>query len=112
MTAVSMIQRKLIALELSDRMPILVNMLNQEMDESKIIYSKQMNRYFGLKNTLLTLFGINFTTHPFLVSNLDNSICLFYRIQSKGKATVDRNMPVMSGRLRWASELKGKIHLV
>ena len=40
----SLIQRKLIALELSDRMPILVTMLNQEMDESKIIYSKQMNR--------------------------------------------------------------------
>ena len=40
-----LIQRKLIALELSDRMPILVNMLNQEMDESKIIYTKQMNRY-------------------------------------------------------------------
>jgi dynein heavy chain len=40
----SLIQRNLIALELSDRMPTLVNMLNQEMDESKIIYSKQMNR--------------------------------------------------------------------
>ena len=40
----SLIQRKLIALELSDRMPILVSMLNQEMDESKIIYQKQMNR--------------------------------------------------------------------
>ena len=40
-----LIQRKLIALELSDRMPTLVNMLNQEMDESKIIYTKQMNRY-------------------------------------------------------------------
>ena len=39
-----LIQRKLIALELSDRMPILVNMLNQEMDESKTIYAKQMNR--------------------------------------------------------------------
>jgi hypothetical protein len=39
-----LIQRKLIALELSDRMPTLVNMLNQEMDESKIIYTKQMNR--------------------------------------------------------------------
>ena len=32
-----------------------------------------------------------------------------YRIQTKGKATVDRNMPVMSGQLRWASELKGKM---
>ena len=40
----SLIQRNLIALELSDRMPVLVSMLNQEMDESKIIYQKQMNR--------------------------------------------------------------------
>ncbi len=40
----ALIQRSLIALELSDRMPILVNMLNQEMDECKLIYSKQMSR--------------------------------------------------------------------
>ena len=33
----------------------------------------------------------------------------FSRIQTKGKATVDRNMPVMSGQLRWATELKGKM---
>ena len=38
----SLIQRNLIALELSDRMPTLVSMLNQEMDESKVIYTKQM----------------------------------------------------------------------
>eukprot|EP00095_Tigriopus_kingsejongensis_P007513 maker-scaffold103_size370364-snap-gene-1.20 protein:Tk07513 transcript:maker-scaffold103_size370364-snap-gene-1.20-mRNA-1 annotation:"dynein beta ciliary-like" len=40
----SLIQRNLIALELSDRMPMLVTMLNQEMDESKVIYTKQMQR--------------------------------------------------------------------
>ena len=40
----SLIQRNLIALELSDRMPLLVTMLNQEMDESKVIYTKQMGR--------------------------------------------------------------------
>jgi len=40
----SLIQRKLIAQELSVRMPILVTMLNQEMDESKIIYNKQIQR--------------------------------------------------------------------
>ena len=37
------------------------------------------------------------------------SFCYNFRIQTKGKATVDRNMPVMSGQLRWASELKGKM---
>lgn len=40
----SLIQRKLIAQELSARMPILVTMLNQEMDESKVIYNKQIQR--------------------------------------------------------------------
>ena len=34
---------------------------------------------------------------------------LYLRIQTKGKATVDRNMPAMSGQLRWATELKGKM---
>lgn len=42
----SLIQRKLIAQELSARMPILVTMLNQEMDESKVIYNKQIQRYY------------------------------------------------------------------
>ena len=40
----SLIQRSLIAQELSDRMPILVDLLNTEMDESKTIYQKQMSR--------------------------------------------------------------------
>ena len=34
---------------------------------------------------------------------------LLFRIHTKGKPTVDRNMPVMSGQLRWASELKEKM---
>ena len=51
----SLIQRKLIALELSDRMPTLVSMLNQEMDESKIIYQKQMNRSVMISITRLFL---------------------------------------------------------
>ena len=70
----SLIQRNLIALELSDRMPILVSMLNQEMDESKVIYTKQMGR-----------------------------------ITETSKAAVDRNMPPVSGQLKWAQELKAKM---
>ena len=70
----SLIQRNLIALELSDRMPILVSMLNQEMDESKVIYTKQMGR-----------------------------------ITETSKAVVDRNMPPVSGQLKWAQELKAKM---
>ena len=34
---------------------------------------------------------------------------MFCRIQAKGKPSVDRNMPSMSGQLRWASELTGKM---
>ena len=70
----NLIQRNLIAQELSDRMPVLVTMLNQEMDECKVIYTKQMNR-----------------------------------ISKKGKALVDRNMPAMTGQLKWATELKAKM---
>ena len=40
----TLIQRNLIAQELSERMPTLVSMLNQEMDEIRIIYDKQMKR--------------------------------------------------------------------
>ncbi len=43
----SLIQRGLIALELSDRMPLLVTMLNTEMDECKLIYTKQMQRSYN-----------------------------------------------------------------
>ena len=55
-------------------MPVLVSMLNQEMDESKVIYAKQMGR-----------------------------------IQETTKAVVDRNMPPVSGQLKWAQELKAKM---
>ena len=32
-----------------------------------------------------------------------------YRISKKGKALVDRNMPAMTGQLKWATELKAKM---
>ena len=37
------------------------------------------------------------------------NICLFYRINEQGKAHVDRNMPAMTGQLKWSTELKGKM---
>ena len=70
----TLIQRSLIAQELSERMPSLVSMLNQEMDEIKVIYDKQMKR-----------------------------------ISTKGKPLVDRNMPSMSGQLKWATGLINKM---
>ena len=40
----TLIQRPLIAQELNERMPTLVTMLSQEMEEGRIIYNKQMQR--------------------------------------------------------------------
>ena len=65
--------RKLIALELSDKMPVLVQMLNNEMDESKLIFKKQEER-----------------------------------ISETGKALTDRNMPPITGQLKFA-KVKQKI---
>ncbi len=67
-------QRNLIALELSDKMPLLVCMLNTEMDEAKNIFLKQQKR-----------------------------------IKESGKALTDRNMPPVSGQLKFAQELRDKI---
>ena len=70
----TLIQRSLIALELSDKMPLLVCMLNTEMDEAKVIYTKQQKR-----------------------------------IKDSGKALTDRNMPPVSGQLKFSQELRNKI---
>ena len=40
----NLIQRTLIAHELNDRMPTLVQMLDQEMEDAKIIFQKQKQR--------------------------------------------------------------------
>ena len=67
-----LVDRKLIALELSDKMPVLVQMLNNEMDESKLIFKKQEER-----------------------------------ISETGKALTDRNMPPITGQLKFA-KVRGK----
>ena len=70
----SLIDRKLIALELNDKMPHLVTKLQDEMDEAKTIFLKQSRR-----------------------------------INDDGKALIDRNMPPISGQLKFAKELRDKI---
>ena len=70
----TLIQRRLIAKELSDKMPKLLTMLNQEMDEAKEIFLKQKKR-----------------------------------IKELGKPLTDRNMPVVSGQLRFSKEIKDRI---
>ena len=62
----NLIQRTLIAQELNDRMPILVSMLDQEMEEARVIYQKQLQR-----------------------------------TQNGKRPIVDRNMPTMTGQLKW-----------
>ena len=70
----SLIKRPLIALELSDKMPMLVIKLSTEMDEAKTIFKKQQKR---IKNT--------------------------------GHALNDKNMPPVSGQLRFTQEIRDKI---
>jgi dynein heavy chain len=69
-----LVDRKLIALELSDKMPVLVQMLNTEMDEARTIFRKQE-----------------------------------MRIANTGKALTDRNMPPITGQLKFAKHLREKI---
>ena len=53
----NLIQRTLIAHELNDRMPTLVQMLDQEMEDAKIIFQKQKQR---IKVIQIELNGISF----------------------------------------------------
>ena len=70
----SLIKRKLIAQELSDKMPHLIVMLNEEMDVAKAIFLKQQKR-----------------------------------VKDTGRPQCDRNMPPISGQLRFSQELRDKI---
>ena len=70
----NLIKRGLIALELSDKMPLLVVKLNEEMDDSKCIFNKQ-------KGT----------------------------IKNFGKPKTEKNMPIVSGQLKFVNELRTKV---
>ena len=70
----SLIQRPLISQELNERMPILVTMIDQEMDEANMIYEKQMKR-----------------------------------IEEGLAPYVDKNMPQMTGQLKWSQKLRQKM---
>ena len=63
----SLIKRKLIAQELTDKMPQLIVMLNEEMDTAKAIFLKQQKR-----------------------------------LKDLGKPQCERNMPPISGQLRFS----------
>ena len=70
----NLVKRGLIALELSDKMPLLVVKLNEEMDDSKRIFNKQRGA-----------------------------------IKNFGKPKTEKNMPIVSGQLKFAHELRTKI---
>ena len=69
-----LIQRSLIALELSDKMPMLVLKLNDEIDDARKIFEKQKSR-----------------------------------IKERKKPKVEKNMPNVSGQIKFAEELKLKL---
>ena len=56
----NLIQRTLIAHELNDRMPTLVQMLDQEMEDAKIIFQKQKQRIKVPNLNLLNLLNFFF----------------------------------------------------
>mgnify|MGYP001374252342 CR=1 FL=1 len=69
-----LIQRSLIALELSDKMPMLVLKLNDEIDDARTIFETQKSR-----------------------------------IKERKKPKVEKNMPNVSGQIKFAEELKVKL---
>ena len=69
-----LVQRSLIALELSDKIPLLVSKLNEEMEDATKIFERQ-------KETL----------------------------RGQRKPKLERNMPSISGQLKFAEEIKTKI---
>lgn len=69
-----LVQRSLIALELSDKMPLLVMKLSEEIDDAKKIFEKQKNR-----------------------------------IKENRKPKLEKNMPSVSGQIKFAEEIKIKM---
>lgn len=70
----SLLERELIKKDFEAKYPILVQMMNQELDVAKEIYDNQM----GVK-------------------------------QEKGKIPIHKNMPSVTGGLKWAEELKQRL---
>ncbi len=67
----TLIQRPLIAQELNERMPTLVTMLSQEMEEARIIYNKQMQRYYQANKAKAAMGQPVFTIPQHLIENLE-----------------------------------------
>ena len=70
----TLLERELIKKDFEAKYPILVQMMNQELDTAKAIYDTQM----AVK-------------------------------QDKGKIPIHKNMPSVSGGLKWAEELKQRL---
>ena len=70
----SLLERELIKKDFEAKYPILVQMMNTELDTAKAIYDTQMD----VK-------------------------------KEKGKIPIHKNMPAVSGGLKWAEELKQRL---
>ena len=82
----SLADRKLIATELTEKMPLLLDLLNNEMDQAKEIFDQQE-----------VFFKSYIPTYFFLCQA---------RVKGTGKALMDRNMPPVAGQLNFSQEMR------
>ena len=73
-------------------MPLLIELLNNEMDNAKEIFDQQ-------EVVLLPLMSVQFVTN-YLISRPQA------RVRGTGKALMDRNMPPVAGQLNFSQEMR------
>ena len=83
----NLVQRNLIALELSDKMPLLIVTLEKEMDDARKIFMKQQ---------------VALRSHFWFLSIRIHLQC---KIVESGKPRTERNMPLVAGQLKFAKEV-------
>ena len=81
----TLLQRRLISLELSDKIPVLLNHLSREMDDAKTIFIKHKVRppCFWVRTVFF----------------------LQKKAERRGKPQIDKNFPVVAGQLKFALEV-------
>ena len=80
----TLLHRRLISLELSDKIPVLLDHLTSEMDDAKTIFMKHKVGPFC------------FSGHIFFIQE---------KGERRGKPQIDRNFPLVAGQLKFALEV-------
>ena len=82
----TLVERSLIAKEMTSKMPLLLEILNTEMDNAKESFDEQEVKLYSEKEK--------------------KKPCLQARVSDIGKALMDRNMPPVAGQLSFSQELR------